>query len=61
MVPRQWRRNVVHAANGSPQPFAAGQFSVNSSRDAGGDARHDGAAGDGSAPTTPQPLSEPVN
>jgi len=43
-LPGQWRRSNGHAANGSPQPAAIGRFSVDSRRDAGGDARHHGTA-----------------
>ena len=51
-----WRRGNGHIANRSAQPAAAGWLSIDPHGDAGGEARHHGAAGDGHAQATAQPL-----
>ena len=38
------------------EPAEAGRMSVDSGRDAGGDARHHGIAGDGHAPAIAEPM-----
>ena len=55
-LPGQWRWCVGQPANGSTQPVAAGWFSVDPRSDAGGDARHHGAAGDGDASARAQDV-----
>ena len=45
-----------HTAHGSDEPAAAGRFSVNSRRNAGRYARHQGATGDGAATATTKPM-----
>jgi hypothetical protein len=55
-LPRQWRRRDGNTANRSHEPAEAGWFSSDSSRDAGGDARHHGTADAGTATAAAQPV-----
>jgi hypothetical protein len=55
-LPRQWRRRDGHAAYCRLEPAEVGWVPVDSSRNAGSDARHHETAGNGAATTLPNPC-----